>query len=79
MILSEKKQYYCVKDIDGMRHYLSLASFRFNGVEDGDKFDFPGTSTKEDLQYFLDNFVSKTLLEGSKIISITTTRTLNEE
>ena len=79
MILSEKKEYYCVKDINGVRNYLSLASFRFTGVEGGDKFVFPGTSTKEDLQYFLDNFVSKQLLEGSRIVSITTTRTLNEE
>lgn len=79
MILSEKTEYYCVKDINGIRNYLSLASFKFTGVQGCDKFDFPGTATKEDLQYFIDNFVSKQLLEGSRIVSITTTRTLNEE
>jgi hypothetical protein len=75
MILSENKKYYLIKWINGKLYYLSLLSFKFfPGIDYNE-----GCLTIEDLQHVIDTFCSKTDLTGSKIVTITTTKVLNEE
>lgn len=74
MILGSTTQYYCIKTINGVVNHLCLSSFKFfPGI---DFFMEAGATTKEDLQFFMNKFVSKENLEGSEIVAVKTIKVM---